>query len=68
VRVILSARAGCETIDEQAAWIGCTVEAVTVAHKRLKYRARAIRDEWQAAERQRMQQLRAQAGRKGGRR
>jgi DNA-directed RNA polymerase specialized sigma24 family protein len=68
LRVFHAVRAGCESVDEQATWIGCTVEAVLAAHKRLKYRAQSVRDEWHAAEEQRMKQRRAQAGRKGGRR
>jgi DNA-directed RNA polymerase specialized sigma24 family protein len=70
-RVMEATQAGCETVEEMAALIGCSVQAVVAARRRLISHARAVVTEHEAVESQRRQQLRgrgAGAERKGARR
>ena len=52
---------GIDKPEEQAALLGCSVEDVYEANRRLKYHGERIRNEWEAPENLRMKELRERA-------
>jgi DNA-directed RNA polymerase specialized sigma24 family protein len=66
IQVLAAARRGADTAEQQARAIGCGVDEVRAAHRRLKYHASALIEEQRVADEQQMAELRERSERASG--
>ncbi len=66
IQVLAAARGGADTVEQQAAAIGCSTGEVRSAHRRLKYHASALIEEQRVADGQSIAELRERRERPSG--